>query len=323
MRSWRTRHRPRATVPAGLLLGLVVGLTACGAGGEAPSDLPSTRASQRAGDRTPAPTRTAEAEEPAPTRTTDAEEPAPTRTTDVEEPTRAPTTTAATPDRTRTTRPTPPAAATTRPPAATEPTPDRTTQTTVPAPTTTAAEPAPTPASSASAVAAVDTTGGLGLFGWLLLFALFAGLIVAWVLVARSQRRSGWDTEARALESETRAITVTRLPPALRTTTIGRRSLVWPQVRADLVDVRSRWSALADRASGEARQNWSLRVAAMLHELITAIDTESEALATEQDWTTLRVRVQQAYRALDAVLTGQPRPEPPPAAEPGPSASPA
>ncbi|MFI7602506.1 hypothetical protein [Actinoplanes sp. NPDC049681] len=152
------------------------------------------------------------------------------------------------------------------------------------------------------------------------MFVLIAALMVAWVLVARSQRRSGWDTEARALQSETREITATRLPPALRTTTTGQRALLWPPVRADLIDIQNRWSALAERASGDARRNWSLRVTALLQELITAVDIESEALSTGQDWTLLRVRVDQAGRTLASVLGGQPKPEPPPAAEPGPSA---
>jgi hypothetical protein len=173
---------------------------------------------------------------------------------------------------------------------------------------------------SASAVAAAGASQGLGTLGWLLLIALVGALLVGGLLVSRSQRRSAWDTEARALESETRTIAATRLPPVLSTTTTGRRSLVWPPVRADLTDAQSRWNALTDRASGEARQNWSLRVAGLLQELITAVDAENEALATGQDWTMARARVDQAGRALIAILTVQPQPEPPPAAEPGPPA---
>lgn len=71
----------------------------------------------------------------------------------------------------------------------------------------------------------------------MLLIALVAALLVAGPLVARSQRRSAWDTEARALESETRTIVTTRLPPVLSRTTTGRRSLVWPPVRADLTAI--------------------------------------------------------------------------------------
>ncbi|MGA5299999.1 hypothetical protein ACPCHT_08730 [Nucisporomicrobium flavum] len=323
MRSGRNRRRPRVTVLVWLLFGVIAGLTACGAGGgEAPSGLPSTRTTQRDAERPPS-------GEPG--------TPRPERTTEPAEPTRAPEATEATPERTRTTRSTEPAQTTTRPPTVAEPAPARTTQTTEPARaarttepvrttgateparTTTPAEQTPTPAASASAVATSGTAGGLGFFGWLLMLVLLAALIVAGVLVARSQRRSGWDTEARALESETRAISATRLPPVLRTTTTGRRALAWPPVRAELVEVQNRWGALADRASGDARRNWSLRVTALLHELITAVDIEGEALGTGQDWRPLRVRVEQVDRALTSVLSGQPQPEPP-AAEPGTSA---
>ncbi|RSM69608.1 hypothetical protein DMB66_11520 [Actinoplanes sp. ATCC 53533] len=308
MGSRRNHRRPVATVLAWLLLGIVIGLTACGAGGEAPSGLPSTRASERAVDR-PA---SGEPDTPAPERTTE-----PVATT------RPPTAAVVTPERTRTTRSTTAAETTTRPPtspAATEPAPARTTRTTVPARTSTPVEQTPTPVTSTSVAATVGASQGLGTLGWLLLIALVAALLVAGLLVARSQRRSAWDTEARALESETRTIATTRLPPVLSTTTTGRRSLVWPPVRADLTDALSRWSALMDRASGEARQNWSLRVASLLQELITAVDAENEALATGRDWSMLRTRVDQAGRALTAILTVQPQPEPPPAGEPGPTA---
>lgn len=308
MGSRRTHRRPGATVLAWLLLGIVVGLTACGAGGEAPSGLPSTRASERAADR-PA------SGEP--------DAPAPGRTTEQAAKTQPPTAAAVTPERTRTTRATTAAEPTTRPPTSpttTEPTPDRTTRTTLPARTTTPVEQTPTPTTSASAAAVTVVSRGLGALGWLLLIALVAGLIVAGLLVSRSQRRSAWDTEARVLESETRTIVATRLPPVLSTTTTGRRSLVWPPVRADLTDALSRWNALTDRASGEARQSWSLRVASLLQELITAVDAENEGLATARDSTMLRTRVDQAGRSLTAILTVQPQPEPPPAGEPGPTA---
>ena len=308
MRSWRERRRPRVTVPPSRIA-FIVGLTACGAGGgEAPSSLPSTRTTQRSASGEP---RTA----------------TPERTTEAAETTRA--STVVTPERTRTTESTGPARNTTGPPTVTEPTPTRTTQTTGPARTTQATasarvtapvEQTPTPAASAPAVAVTGTTGGLGLFGWLLVLALVAALIVAWVLVARSQRRSGWDTEARVLGSETRGITATRLPPALRATTTSRRALVWPPVRADLIDMQNRWRALAERASGDVRRNWSLQVTALLYELIAAVDMESEALGTGQDWTLFRVRVDEAGRTLASVLGGQPPSEPPPAAEPGTSA---
>ncbi|PRY30873.1 hypothetical protein [Pseudosporangium ferrugineum] len=304
MRPGRNRRRPRLTVLFGLLFGIVVGLTACGAGGgERPSGLPSTRAEQREAQRSASGV---------------PDTPTPERTTGATKANRAPETSVVTSERTRPTRSTAPAPTTSPPPADTEPAPARPTRTTVPAPTTTQAE--QTPTASASAVPAAGTAEGLGLLGWFLLLALAAALIVAWVLVGRSQRRAGWDTEARALESETRGITATRLPPVLHTTTAERRFLVWGPVRADLLDVQNRWDALAERATGDARRNWSLRVTALLHELITAVDVETEALGAGQDWAMLRVRVDRAGRALAAVLSGQPQPEPPPAAEPGTSA---
>jgi hypothetical protein len=308
MASWRNHRRPRATVLAWLLLATAVGLTACGAG-EAPSGSPATRASERVASG-------------------QARTPAPDPTTEAETTPRATATAAVPPERTRTTRPAPPATTTTRPPtspAAAEPAPTRTTRTTAtrtaaPAPATTTVETTPAPAPSASTVATTGASQGLGTLGWLLLITLVAALIVAGVLVSRSQRRSAWDTEARALESETRTIAATRLPPVLQTSTTSRRSLVWPPVRADLADAQTRWNALTERASGDARRNWSLRVTVLIQELILAVDTENEALATGQDWTMLRRRVDQANRALTAILTAEPRPEAPPAAEPGPPA---
>jgi hypothetical protein len=168
-------------------------------------------------------------------------------------------------------------------------------------------------------VAAAET-GGLGPWGWVLLIVLVAALIVGGLLVYRSQRRSAWDTEARAVESETRTLTAVRLPPVLSTTTTGQRGLAWPPVRADLTDVQSRWNALTERAAGEARRNWSLRISGLLAELIAAVDAENEALAVGRDWMLLRPRVNQAEQALAAALTAQPQPEPPAAGEPGPPA---
>ena len=299
-----------AAVVAMFLLGAVVGLTACGAGGEDSSARPSARASERSVER-PA------SEEAEPTRSRE-----PERTTEPAEITRPPTTTVAPePTRTRTTEPpettTRPAETTTRPPtstAAAAPEPTQTTRTTTPAKTT------PTPVASESAAAAAAESQGLGPWGWLLLIALVAALIVGGLLVYRSQRRSAWDTEARALESETRTVTGVRLPPVLSTTTTGQRGLAWPPVRADLTDVQRRRDALTERASGESRRNWSLRISGLLAELIAAVDAENEALAVGRDWMLLRSRVNQAEQALAAVLAAQPQPEPPAAGEPGPPA---
>jgi hypothetical protein len=300
------RRAGAAAVLAGFLLGMVVGLSACGAGGETPSDRPSARASERSIER-PA------TGEPDATRSRE-----PDRTTEPAETTRPPTTTAAvTPEPTRTTRTTTPAETTTRPPTSTAvvaPTPTETTRTTTPAETT------PTPVTSASAAEAAAESQGLGPWGWLLLIALVAALIVGGLLVYRTQRRSAWDTEARALESETRTLTATRLPPVLTTATAGQRGLAWPPVRAGLTDAMSRWNALVERASGEARRNWSLRIAGLLQELIAAVDAENEALAVGRDWMPFRLRVNQVEQALAAALAAQPQPGTPAAGEPGPPA---
>jgi hypothetical protein len=155
----------------------------------------------------------------------------------------------------------------------------------------------------------------------LLLIVLVAALIVGGSLVYRSQRRSAWDAEARALESETRTATATRLPPVLTTTSIGQRGLAWPPLRAGLADLMSRWNALAERASGETRRNWSLRISGLLQELIAAVDAENEALAAGRDWMPLRLRVNQAEQALAAALAVQPQPGTPPAGESRPDRS--
>jgi hypothetical protein len=107
----------------------------------------------------------------------------------------------------------------------------------------------------------------------------------------------------------------------LTATTAGQRGLTWPPVRVGLVDLVNRWNGLTERASGEPRRNWSLQISGLLQDLIAAVDAENEALTVGRDWTLLRPRVSQAEQALSAVLAGQPRPEPPPAAEePGPPA---
>jgi hypothetical protein len=304
MRFVRKHRRSGApAVLAGLLLGTAIVLTACGAGGENPSGRVSARASERSIER-PA------SGEPEATRSRE-----PDRTTEPAETTRPPTTSAVvTPEPTRTTRTTTPPETTTRPPtstAAVKPEPTRT--------TTTAAETTPTPAASASAAAVAAESQGLGPWGWLLLTVLVAALIVGGLLVYRTQRRSAWDAEARALESETRIVTGTRLPPVLTTTATGQRGLAWPPVRTALTDLMSRWNALTERASGETRRDWSLRISGLLQELIAAVDAENEALAVGRDWMMFRPRVAQAEEALLAVLA-PPQPEPPPSAEPGPPA---
>jgi hypothetical protein len=299
-------------VLAVFLLGAASGATACGANGENPS----TRSSA---SRPPAGSidRSSTAE-PDSTRSRE-----PERTTAPAETTRPPTTTAVvTPEPTRTTRTTAPAAATTRPPtssAVVVPAPTRTTRTSTPAETTPAPV-APASAAPASAAPASAESQGPGPFGWSVLIVLVAAMIVGGFLVYRSQRRSAWDAEARALESETRAVVAVRLPPVLSTTTTGQRGLAWPPVRAALTDAQSRWTALIERASGEDRRNWSRRMSDLLQELVEAVDAENEALAAGREWMPLRPRVNRAEHALAAVLAGQPEAEPPAAGEPGPPA---
>jgi hypothetical protein len=296
------RRAGTATILAGFLLGAAFGLTACSAGGENPSTGPSGRSSERSTDRP-------SSAEPDAARSRE-----PDRTTAPAEATRPPRSTAAAPKPSRTTAAAEP---TTRPPtsaAVALPEPAQTTR------TATAVQTTATPAASASAAAAAAVSQGMGPFGWLVLIALLAAMIIGGLLVYRSQRRSAWDTEARALESETRTVTTTRLPPVLSTTTISRRGLAWPPVRAALGDVVSRWNSLTERASGEDRRNWSLRISGLLQELMAAVDAENEALAAGRDWMLQRPAVSRAEEALAAALTVQPQPEPPTAGEPGPTA---
>ena len=315
----RNHRRTGVTsVLTGLAIGVLFALSACGGGDGESSARPSADVSIDRPSREPG----AEASPPAEatpseaqrTRSREAE-----RTTEPAETTTRPPTPAET-----TTRPPTPARTTTRPPTSAAVVPTQTTTTKAPAkatPPPTTQPPAVTPAASASAVAVAAESGGLGPFGWLLLIGLLAAMIIGGLLLYRSQRRSAWDTEARALEVETRTAIETRLGPVLTATTAAQRGLTWPPVRSLLTDLVNRWTGLAERSSGEQRRNWSLQISGMLEHLIAAVDAENEALAVGRDWTLLRPRVRQAEQALSAVLAGQPRPEPPPATgEPGPPA---
>lgn len=201
--------------------------------------------------------------------------------------------------------------------------PPPTTTTRAPAETTppTTQPPAATPAASESGAAVAAESEGIGPVGWLVLIGFLAAMIIGGLLVYRSHRKSAWDTEARALEAETRSVTATRLPTVLTATTSGQRGLRWPPVRANLVDLVNRWNGLIERASGEPRRNWSLQISGLPQDLIAAVDAENEALAVGRDWTLQRPRVNQAEQALAAVLARQQPYEPPPATEePGPPA---
>jgi hypothetical protein len=148
----------------------------------------------------------------------------------------------------------------------------------------------------------------LGPWGWALLVVLVGGLI-AWLLW-RSRQRSAWDAEAAALETETRVTTSTQLPPVLIAETPEQRALSWPQLRAGLVDLARRWDLLAERASDDRGRNRSVQISRLLQELVAAVDAENQALAAGRDWRLLRPRVDEADRALSAVLAGAPQQEP-------------
>ena len=71
-----------------------------------------------------------------------------------------------------------------------------------------------------------------------------------------------------------------------------------------------RWDLLAERAPDDQRRNRSRRIRNLLQELVAALDAENQALGTGRDWRLLRPRVDQAERALSAVLAGVPQQEP-------------
>ena len=78
-----------------------------------------------------------------------------------------------------------------------------------------------------------------------------------------------------------------------------------------------RWELLAERAPEDRRRNWSGQARSLLQELLAAVDTENEALATGRDWRLLRPRVEEIGRALSAVLAGGPQHETSAGGEPG------
>jgi hypothetical protein len=209
----------------------------------------------------------------------------------------------------------------TRPPRTTADTPtsDR-------APTTAErpSSPTTTPASSAEALAptsaptatpAAAESEGLGALGWTLLILLVVALAAGW-LIWRSRTRSAWDAQAAALEDQTRTTIGTQLPPVLTAEQPGQRALSWPPLRTALVELMRRWDLLDERAPDDQRRNRTGQVRTLLQELVAAVDSENEALATGRDWRLLRPRVDQAERALSAVLAGVPQPEPSTGGEP-------
>jgi hypothetical protein len=206
-----------------------------------------------------------------------------------------------------------PAPSATESPSVTETAPTRPTPTRAETPTTrtpTSAEALPPTSTPTSAgTPASSESQGLGALGWVLLIVLVVGLVAGWMIL-RSRRKSAWDARAGALEQDTRTTTSTQLPPVLTAGTTGQRALLWPPLRAALVDLMRRWDLLAEDAPDDQRQRRSGQIGRLLRELLAALDAESEALATGRDWRLLRPRVDEAGRALSAVLAGVPQREP-------------
>jgi hypothetical protein len=155
----------------------------------------------------------------------------------------------------------------------------------------------------------------LGALGWTLLIVLVVALAAGWLLW-RSRSKSAWDSKAGVLEADTRATTGTQLPAVLIAETAGERALSWPPLRAALSDLIRRWELLAERAPGDRRRTRAGQVRNLLRELVDAVDAENQALAAGRDWRLLRPRVDQAGRALSAVLAGVPLPDPSAGGEP-------
>ena len=149
----------------------------------------------------------------------------------------------------------------------------------------------------------------MGAFGWTLLILLVVALTGGW-LIWRSRKRSTWDAQAAALEADTRTTTGTQLPPVLTAEDAGQRALSWPPLRATLVDLMRRWDLLAERAPDDQRRNRTGQIRKLLQELVAAMDAENQALAIGRDWRLLRPQVDQAQRALSAVLADVPQAEP-------------
>ena len=200
----------------------------------------------------------------------------------------------------------------TRPPRTTADTPtsDRT-------PTSAERPSSPTtpPATSAADTPAAAESQGLGALGWTLLILLVVALTGGW-LIWRSRKRSAWDAQAAALEADIGTATGTQLPPVLTAEDAGERALSWPPLRAALADLMGRWDLLAERAPDDQRRSRAGQVRSLLQELLAAVDAENQALATGRDWRLLRPRVDQAERALSAVLAGVPQQDPSAGGEP-------
>ena len=202
----------------------------------------------------------------------------------------------------------------TRPPRTTADTP---TSTRTPTSAERPSSPTTPPATSAAGTPAAAESEGLGALGWTLLILLVVALAAGW-LIWRSRRRSAWDAQAAALEDDTRTAIGSQLPPVLTAEDTGQRALSWPPLRAALADLMRRWDLLAERAPDDQRRNRTGQVRNLLQELVAAMDAENQALATGRDWRLLRPRVDQAERALSAVLADVPQQDPSAGGEPWP-----
>ena len=163
------------------------------------------------------------------------------------------------------------------------------------------------PTSSAAGTPAAAESEGLGALGWTLLVR--PGCRAGWRLAALEVAQAGRPGTPRPLRwrPTPRTATGTQLPSVLTAEDAGQRALSWPPLRAALVDLMRRWDLLAERAPDDQRRNRTGQVRNLLQELVAAVDAENQALATGRDWRLLRPRVDQAARALSAVLAGVPR----------------
>jgi hypothetical protein len=273
----RRRRTTPASLLAGIVLSLVLGLSGCGAGGG--SDEATRPSTERSGTR-PAPSGT-ESPSESTTESTTTESTRPPRTT-AEAPTSIESPTSA------------------EPPSS---------PTTTPATSAESRAPTSAPTSSAAGTPTAAESEGLGAVGWILLILLVVAVTGGWLLW-RSRKKSAWDAQSDALEADTRTVTGTQLPPVLTAEDAGQRALSWPPLRATMVDLMRRWDLLAERAPDDQRRNRTGQVRKLLQELVAAVDAENQALATGRDWRLLRPRVDQAQRALSAVLAGVSQPEP-------------
>jgi hypothetical protein len=133
------------------------------------------------------------------------------------------------------------------------------------------------------------------------LAAALSGVIVLLVVRMRASHHRDDETETLALGTR-RAIAV-RLPTVLNAQSAAERVLSWPPVRVLFVDLTTQWEQLADDAADRRGDSEAGNVAALLQDLVAAVDAENEALATGYDWQSLRPRLTPIMAALDDQLT--------------------